>query len=187
MDIVAHSLWVGAGMTMARKRVHIETRTVALTVGLAAAPDLLHLFPIIGWWVGGEGSFAALQAYAFAVPGQEPPLPPLVNLWSHHLHCVTHSAVVAGAVTLMLWASLGSLWLPLCGWWSHIVIDLFTHSADFYPVQVLYPFSDRGFNGLPWNTPWFMVVNYVLLTGVILWLFITRHFNLRCAGAHPKD
>ena len=174
MDIFAHALWTGVGMTLAHRRKPIPTRTVVLTVGLATVPDLLHLLPLIGWWLAGDGSLAAVQAYAVAAPGQEPQLPPLVNLWSHHLHCITHSAVVAGALTMLLWAVLRSLWIPLLGWWSHIVIDLFTHSADYYPVQVLYPLSERSFNGLAWNTPWFLLLNYALLGGGILWLFTTR-------------
>lgn len=80
MDIFAHALWIGVGMTLARRRLPFAPRTVALTVGLAAVPDLLHLLPIIEWWVAGDGSFAAVQAYAVAVPGHEPQLPPLVNL-----------------------------------------------------------------------------------------------------------
>ncbi len=178
MDIFAHALWTGAGMALARRRMPIAPRTMALTVGLATVPDLLHLLPIIGWWLGGDATFAVVRAYAIAVPGQEPALPPLVNLWSHHLHCITHSAVVASAVTLLSWVVLRSLWIPLLGWWSHIVIDLFTHSADYYPVQVLYPLSDRSFNGLAWNTPWFLLLNYVLIGGAILWLLITRHVEL---------
>jgi membrane-bound metal-dependent hydrolase YbcI (DUF457 family) len=50
-----------------------------------------------------------------------------------------------------------TLWIPLLGWWSHIVIDVFTHSADYYAVPVLYPFTERGFDGIAWITPWFMV------------------------------
>ena len=138
---------------------------------LAALPDVFHLLPIAGWWVFGDGSLAVLRAYAIAVPGQEPFLPPIVNLWSHHLHCAAHSAIVAAAVTLLLWAMRRSLWIPLLGWWSHIVIDVFTHSADYYPSPVLYPITQRGFDGLAWNTPWFMVLNYVALSaaGWLLW------------------
>ena len=174
MDIVAHALWAGAGMTLARRHWPISPRTVAATVGLAALPDVLHLLPIIGWWLFGNGSFALLPAYAIAVPDHEPALPPLVSLWSHHLHCVTHSAIVAAAVTLLLWAVLHSLWIPLLGWWSHIAIDLFTHSADYYPAPVLYPITERGFDGLAWNTPWFLVLNYIALGAVGLWLLRTR-------------
>src|SRR5450759_146366 len=138
-------------------------RTMALSMVMAALPDVFHLLPIAGWWVFGDGSLAVLRAYAIALPGQEPFLPPIVNLWSHHLHCVAHSAIVAAAVTLLLWAMRRSLWIPLLGWWSHIVIDVFTHSADYYPSPVLYPITQRGFDGLAWNTPWFMVLNYVVL------------------------
>ena len=57
------------------------------------------------------------------------------------------------------------------GWWSHIVIDVFTHSADYYPSPVLYPITQQGFDGLAWNTPWFMVANYltILVVAVVVW------------------
>jgi hypothetical protein len=45
---------------------------------------------------------------------------------------------------LALWAVRRTLWLPLLGWWSHIVIDVFTHSADYYAVPVLYPFTSAA-------------------------------------------
>lgn len=177
MDILAHALWAGIGVTLARRRWKITRRTVVTTLGLAAIPDVMHLLPIIVWWLFGSGSFATIEAYAIAVPGQEPTLPPLVNLLSHHLHCIMHSAIVAGAFTLLSWATLRSVWIPLLGWWSHIVIDVFTHSADYYEVPVLYPITERGFDGLAWNTPWFMVVNYVALAAMILWLLYTRRHD----------
>ena len=96
----------------------------------------------------------------------------MVELLSHHLHCTLHSAIVAGMVTLLLWFVLRSLWIPLLGWWSHIVIDIFTHSASFYPTPILYPITQRGFDGIAWNTPWFMVANYVALAGTGLWLWV---------------
>lgn len=174
MDIFAHTLWAGAGGALLRRRWPIKPRTVALTMGLAALPDVLHLLPIVGWWAAGDGTLAALRAYVVAVPGLEPALPPVVNLLSHHLHCIAHSAIVAGAVTLLLWAALRSLWIPLLGWWSHVVIDVFTHSADFYPSPVLYPITQRGFDGLAWNTPWFMALNYAAIGLVGLWLHRSR-------------
>jgi hypothetical protein len=174
MDILAHALWAGIGVTLARRRWKITPRTAAITVGLAALPDVMHLLPIILWWLFGDGSFAVLKAYSVAVPGQEPALPPVVNLSSHHLHCIMHSAIVASAVTAVFWGVARSLWIPLLGWWSHIVIDVFTHSASFYPVPVLYPITERGFDGLAWNTPWFMALNYIALAMTVLWLLRNR-------------
>ncbi len=161
-------------MVLARRRWEVTPRTVALTMALAALPDLPHLLPVIGWWLFGDGTLMALRAVAIAVPGLEAALPPLVAQWSWHLHCVMHSAIVAGAVTLGLWVLRRSLWVPLLGWWSHIVIDVFTHSAAYYPAPVLYPFSQRGFDGLAWNTPWFLLLNYLVLAAVGVGLLASR-------------
>ncbi len=183
MDILAHGLWAGAAIALARPRFPLAARTAAWTVGLAVLPDVLHLLPLVAWWALGEGTGAALRAFALAVPGAEPGLPPLVGLLSHHLHCIMHSAPVALAATALLWAARGSFWIPLAGWWSHIVIDVFTHSADYYPVPVLYPFTQRGFDGLAWNTPWFLALNYVALGACALWLVRRRRREAAPGGA----
>ena len=174
MDIVAHTLWAAAGVTLLHRRQALSRRTVVATLGLAALPDVLHLVPIAMWWLFADGTFAALSGYAIAVPGQEPGLPPWVQLWSHHLHCVMHSAPVAGLVTLIVWLARRAFWIPLLGWWSHIVIDVFTHSADYYAVPVLYPFTERGFDGIAWTTPWFMALNYATLAMVGGCLVLSR-------------
>jgi hypothetical protein len=171
MDILAHTLWAGVGVALLRRRRPVPTRTAVATLGLAALPDVLHLLPIVAWWVFGAGGLSVVLSYAMAVPGQEPALPEVVKLWSHHLHCIMHSAIVAGAVTLLLYALRRSLWIPLLGWWLHIVIDVFTHSADYYAVPVLYPLSDRAFDGVAWNEPWMLVLNYAALGACAWWVF----------------
>lgn len=174
MDIAAHALWAGAGITVLGRHRPIAPATAAATVLLAALPDIVHMLPLLAWWAVGDGTLAAVRAYAVALPGQEPAMPPWVALASHHLHCVMHSLFAVGGATLLVWAVRRTLWIPLLGWWSHIVIDVFTHSATFYPVPVLYPLTDRGFDGVAWNTPWFMVLNYTALAAVGVWLLLTR-------------
>ena len=169
MDILAHALWAGVGCAFLARRVPLARRTVAATLTLAVLPDVPQFVPVLGWVLAGDGGWQALQTLALASPGQEPPLPPLVGLVSHHLHCLAHSALVAGAVSGFAWLTMRSLWLPLLGWWSHIVIDVFTHSADFYPSPVLYPLSYRGFDGIAWNEPWFMLANYGALALLGAW------------------
>jgi hypothetical protein len=174
MDIVAHTLWAAAGAAAIHRHRPLSRPTVVATLALAALPDLLHLLPIAGWWLFADGSFAALRGYASAVPGQEPGLPALVQFWSHHLHCVMHSAPIAALVTAAVWAVRRAFWIPLLGWWSHIVVDVFTHSADYYAVPVLYPFTERGFDGIAWTTPWFMALNYLSLALAGFWLLQHR-------------
>ena len=174
MDILAHALWAGAAAVAVQQSVGLDRRSVAATVVLAVLPDVMHLLPILAWVVFGDGPVATLQAYAFPTPGQEPVLPAMVQLLSHHLHCTAHSLVVAGAVTLLIGVLLRRWWWPLMGWWLHILLDIPTHSADYYPVPALYPFTMSGIDGIAWNTPWFMIANYAALAGVALWLALRR-------------
>ena len=171
MDVFAHALWAGAGVLLAQRRWAIAQRVATTTVALAVAPDIPHLLPIVGWSIFGAGTVANVEDYAISAPGQEPAVPLLVEWMSHNLHCVTHSAIVAGVVSLLLWIWLKSLWIPLLGWWSHIVIDVFTHSVDYYPSPVLWPITRQGFDGVAWNTPTFMTLNYLALGAVYAWLF----------------
>lgn len=182
MDIVAHGLWVGLGVAAWAQRRPVSRGIAAATVAAAVLPDLAQLLPLLAASFGDPRGLSLLAAYATALPGGEPALSPWVALWSHHLHCVLHSAVVAGLATLAVAALARSLWLPLLGWWSHIVIDVFTHSADYYPVPVLYPFSMRGFDGLAWTTPWFLALNYLALAAGWLWL-ASRRRQRRRGGA----
>ena len=61
-------------------------------------PDVIQMLPVLAWWAVGGGTWAAVQAFAIAMPGQEPVMPGWVTVWSHTIHCIAHSAViVAGA------------------------------------------------------------------------------------------
>lgn len=173
MDIVAHSLWAGLAITAAARRWSVTREQTRTAVVLAALPDVGHLVPIVLWGLFEDGTWAALRGYAFAIPGAEPWLPETVRLWSHNLHCVMHSAVVAFGVTALAWFCWRWLLIPLGGWWSHILIDVFTHSSEYYPSPVLYPLTQRGFDGIAWPTPWFMALNYAAIAVTAVWLLLS--------------
>jgi hypothetical protein len=180
MDILAHGLWVGIGVAWARRQWPVSRKAAAATVGLAVAPDLVQLAPLVVAALFGSEGVRLLSAYATALPGFEPAMSPLVAMLTHHLHCIMHSAVVAAAVTAIVWAWRKAPWWPLLGWWSHIVIDVFTHSADFYPSPVLYPITQRGFDGVAWNTPAFLIINYAAMAITVTALvFAARQTSTR--------
>jgi LexA-binding, inner membrane-associated putative hydrolase len=177
VDILAHSLWAGVGAAAVKRRwpkAFSVPHWVAASAALAALPDVVHLLPIVVWAIFGTGHASDLWSYAIATPQSEPTLPEIVYLWSHHLHCVMHSAIVAAVASVLVFLFSRAFWAITLGWWSHIVIDVFTHSADFYPAPIFYPFSQRGFDGLAWNTPWLFVLNYIALTLALAWLWLRR-------------
>jgi hypothetical protein len=120
-------------------------------------------------------------------------MPPLVEMLVHHLHCILHSAILAATITVLIWELYGAFWLPLLGWWSHIVIDVFTHSVDFYPSPVFYPLTQNGFDGIAWNTPWFMVLTYSALILTSIWLPLNarqakaKHSNTKARSPTKND
>jgi membrane-bound metal-dependent hydrolase YbcI (DUF457 family) len=179
MDVVAHGLWAGLGVAVAARRWPVSSRTALATVGLATLPDLAQLLPLLVAALFDGSGVRILSAYAAALPGFDPTLPPPVALALHHLHCTMHSAVVAALVTLALWAVRRAFWWPLLGWWSHIVIDVFTHSADFYPSPVLYPLTERGFDGVAWNAPLALALNCGAIVTACLVLLLTPRLPRR--------
>lgn len=187
MDILAHALWARAGFAFLDRRRGVDRASIRWALGLAVMPDVLHNLPVLAWALlsGAPGDW---WAYVVALPGREPVFPAWVALWSQQLHCWLHSALVALVISGLLYLIQRQFWLPLLGWWSHIVIDAFTHSADFYPSPVFYPLTSWGFDGQPWNTTWFSVLNYATLAGLGIWLFATRrnrtlHKGSRCTVA----
>jgi hypothetical protein len=179
MDILAHTLWAGVGVALLGRRVPIKPGVATAILALAALPDVFQMLPVLAWWSFGSGTFDAVKAFAISVPGHEPIMPAMITLVSHHTHCTAHSALVAGVVTLIAWRVWAWLLIPLLGWWSHILIDVFTHSTDYYPSPILYPITQRGFDGIAWNTPWFMSANYAALALVALFIVKTAKRKTR--------
>lgn len=174
MDIFAHALWVGAGSTLLKRKKKISKRTMWAAIVLTVAPDIPLFIPVLLWALSPAGSFKLFFNYIFTTPGNEPNIPESIVFISHHLHCAMHSVVVAGVITLLVWAYLRRFPVLILGWWIHIFIDIFTHSKEYYAVPILYPFTERAFNGVAWISPWFLAINYMILAFIYLGLYFTR-------------
>ena len=176
LDVIAHALWAGAaGWVLRRRRgPRISGRMVGAVVGLAVAPDVVPMLPVVAEGFSEPAPLQYLLAHIAARPGSEPSMSPLLHALSHHLHCALHSVVIAAVVTAMVWRWRAA-WLPvLLGWWLHIALDVPTHSDDYYPVPVFYPFTYWGVDGVAWNTPWMLAANYLALAVAYASLLLTR-------------
>lgn len=173
MDVLAHGLW-GAAVAEVVRRERGGTRAqVALAAAVGMAPDVGQFLPVAAWFLA-HGNPGAILEFARATPGAEPSMPGAVIATSHHLHCIFHSAPIAITMSLATWRLLGRLWLPIVGWWSHIALDVPTHSGEYYAVPVFYPFTYWGFDGVAWTNPWVMGIGYAALAVVYAWLWRTR-------------
>ncbi len=175
MDIFAHTLWTAALAKGANtnKKV-IEKNTKPLRVGWAAffgvAPDLFAFSPVffVAFFMlisgkisfGEFGNHHGLSALE-AMPSWLDP---------SGLYHISHSVVIFLAVFLVVWAIRRRPYYEMMGWLLHILIDIPSHAASFYPTPFLWPLSDYRFlHGVSWANPTYMIINYSLL--VIVWVY----------------
>jgi hypothetical protein len=180
MDILAHGLWAGA----AGKAVNIKKK------------DPLKLRWMIVWGIFPDFfAFAPAFIYMFASfifpsipkmyhPGPDHMEPPagnglLIANLTHSLYNISHSLFVFLIVFALLYLIFKKPAWAMIGWILHILMDIPSHSYDFYPTPFLWPVSDFKINGVHWGTPWFMITNYSLLLATYLMLFYIRKIKKR--------
>ena len=173
MDILAHMLWANYGARAGNKKLEKKKK------------PLIHL-----GWVTFWGVFPDL--FAFTIPfcigifnlvfnGQS-----LSAMRGHHslagafdiasfLYQFSHSLVIWSLVFIFFWIISKRPRLVLLGWLLHILIDIPSHAAEFYPTPFLFPISDYRFlHGVSWGNKWYMIINYSLLLIVTLYFFLNR-------------
>jgi len=167
MDVVAHGLWGGA-LFCAQGRKKFLAGVV-----LGMAPDLLSfgVFHVThpGWLT---------QRLVGNISG--PPALTLLPPYVFHAYNITHSPVVCTVAFFLLWQlTKKPPWL-LGAWLLHILCDIPTHAASYFPTPFLWPFPTPFVDGVPWSTPWFMAANYITMFIVYFCLFLLFRWKKRC-------
>lgn len=103
------------------------------------------------------------------------------------LYSMSHSIVIFSLVFIAILIFLRAVYYPLrnsgkkflfpweiSGWLLHILIDIPTHSTQFYSTPFLWPISDIKFNGISWGTPWFLTLNYLVMIALYLAYLIKK-------------
>lgn len=172
MDILAHTLWANVGARGVNK----------LAENLPAGRQVKKFRMHIGWtafW----GVFPDL--FAFTIPfvlifykiifGGES----FLTIRDHHgvsgafdiasyLYQFSHSLVIFLLVFILVWVISRRPRWEMFGWALHIVIDIFSHSINFYPTPFLFPISEYRFPyGVQWSNYWYMIINYSAL--LLVW------------------
>jgi len=161
MDIFSHGLYGGVAFGKNTKRDYI----IAFLFGIS--PDLFS-FGILFL-----ASFLGIDSVA--VSGFERPNNESIPQYVHSLYNVTHSLVMYGIL-------FGSLWLAgkkhlaklSLAWPLHILVDIPSHSTEFFPTPFLWPISNFSINGIAWSRPIIFIPNVLLIIGLYLHWYIKR-------------
>jgi len=160
MDVLSHGLW--GGIIFGRK----NKRNFLISFLIGIAPDVLSFGPFFLMTLLG------LRGRPHFSGG--PPDPALIPSYVSYLYNLTHSLVVFAAVFLILWAVLKRPFWLLWVWGFHILLDIFTHSFEFFPTPLFWPISDFKLDGWMWGSLWIYLTNVVLLISLYVWFFIVK-------------
>lgn len=106
------------------------------------------------------------------------------------LYPAAHSVVVFLLVFGVVTAATRRVVIELLGWLLHILIDVPTHSLDYYATRFLWPVSEYRIDGIAWWTPWFWAATYAALAVVyfVLWRvgWLAPLFRFRHPGSEGR-
>ena len=160
MDFISHGLW--GGVLFGRK----DKKTFWTSFFIGIAPDILS-FGIFFAMV----ALGIVQRPNFGVGSQDPTSFPSII---YTLYDITHSLVIFGAVFLLIWLISKKPFWPLLAWGFHIVLDIFTHSFEFFPTPFLWPISDFKVDAWAWGSWSVFLPNVLALMILYFWFFVYR-------------
>jgi hypothetical protein len=102
----------------------------------------------------------------------------LVNRNAGHIlfdsiYKLTHSLVIFAIVIGLIYLMTKKFYWISLAWPLHIVIDMFTHTFEYYPTPYLYPLSSPFIFAVDYRGMAFNVINYLLIFlvfGVLIYL-----------------
>ena len=151
MDTLAHGLWGGAFFGQRRD----SPWKWAFWLGMC--PDLFSFGPYFTTHL--PEIWHRWSNHQFGRPEHM-----LIPSYVYHAYNVTHSLVVWAVLFGIVWYYRGRIFWPLAAWGFHILCDIPLHSLRFFPTPYLWPFPTPFFNGIPWASGRFMLINYGLIS-----------------------
>jgi len=181
MDIFAHTLWATVGAkklndSLGKKEKKNISILWASFWGIFpdffafTVPTLLSIYSLI---------FSGKSLYDISHHG--PHLSegdPTFNLASY-LYQYSHSIIIFLLVFGIVWIIFKRPQFVMLGWLLHIILDIPSHSLEFFPTPFLFPFSNYHFPyGIMWSNQWFMIINYSFLLFVFLYFLFRKKKNI---------
>lgn len=172
MDVFSHALWTNL-LYYPKYKDRLHRRLWAAFFGVL--PDLISFLPSTLFLVFSGRNFP------MTVEGMSHVSVLKYALYSYNF---THSLVTFAVVLLVSLAlNRGKIWWPVFGWLFHIVLDVFTHKAEFFATPIFFPISNvKYLHEFSWAEPHFLLVNWA----VLLLLYVGLFYDARQRGAFRK-
>lgn len=103
-----------------------------------------------------------------------PPPESMIPGYVHTMYDITHSLVVFAVVFALVWMIRHKPLWEMLAWPLHILVDIPTHSSEFFPTPFLWPLSDFHIDGHPWSRPEIFIPNVLILIGLYGWFWWKR-------------
>lgn len=162
MDIFSHGLW--GGIVFGRK----SRRDFILAFFISLLPDIISF---------GFNFLLILTGLSPRLNWSGDPLPlSTIPSYVFFLYYITHSFLIFLLVFFIVWAIRKKIYWPLGAWGLHILIDIPSHSFNFFPTPFLWPLSDFKINGIDWFNPIVFFPNLILLILFYGWFLIYKKF-----------
>lgn len=156
MDIASHGLW--GGVAFGRK----SRKSFWLAFCFGIAPDFFSfgIFFIHRWLTNG-----------FSLGFHGKPDIAIIPSYVPFMYNITHSLVIFVVVFFIVWFFMKRPVYEMCAWPFHIIMDIFTHSAEYFPTPFLFPLSNYHFHGISWGNPMIFFPNLALLAIAYIWFY----------------
>ncbi|MDP3740794.1 MAG: hypothetical protein Q8R08_00520 [bacterium] len=164
MDIISHGLWG----SIAFGRKNKKSFWTAFLFGIA--PDFLAFAPL----------FTLIFLGIYERPPislVEPPDVSLIPLFVYGVYNITHSLFVFAAAFLIIWLIRRRPLWEIYAWGLHIILDIPTHSYQFFPTPFLWPISDFRIDGIGWASPLIFFPNIAILIILYIWFYLIKRIS----------
>lgn len=172
MDIIAHSIWgwIYTKFTNSKLKGKIKIKP---TILCSILPDLIAFTPlaILITFNLLFGTLTATELLNGPHSNEINPNQSTIFYITTTLYTITHSLFVFLAIFFIMYLIYKKPILELTGWLIHILIDIPTHSYQFYPTPFLWPISNYIYDGISWGQPILMTLNY---TSIIICLILIK-------------
>lgn len=175
MDIISHALWAAAVGKAAQPKLKRKLN-FWVTAWWGAFPDLFA-FTVPFIWMGVEMISGRASAFRFHPESNEPPSSELSSIYNlaSSLYNVSHSLFMFVMAFGVAWLLLKRIPWEMGGWLLHILMDMPTHTYEFFPTPIFWPFSAYKFSGIHWAQWWFLILDYSAL--LLVFYFARKRYR----------